>query len=162
MAPKLNFTPVKHKCDCKDTNKHVGDAVYHHARLSLFKQVKEAEEWACKRADSLTFEAEAETDGWQDVEDGPGSEAHLQLSQDYEAPPGSDDDENEWPIIDTPTPTKPCHTQPNAYTENLYCDWRELIPHLVEPLATFQKNFALDVGWQPLLCKALACTMIHE
>ncbi|SJL11380.1 uncharacterized protein ARMOST_14783 [Armillaria ostoyae] len=161
MPPNLNFTPVKRKRDRKDTNKRVGDAAYDHARLSLPKRVKEAEERARKRADSLTFEAEAETDGWQD-EDGPGSEAHLQLSQGYEASLGSDDGEDERPIIDTPISTKPRRTQPNAYTENLYRDWRELIPHLVEPLAMFQKNSALDVGSQPLLCKAPACTRIHE
>ncbi|PBK59838.1 hypothetical protein ARMSODRAFT_1027128 [Armillaria solidipes] len=153
MPPNLYITPVKRKC--------VGDAAYNHARLSLLKRVKEAEEQACKRADSLTFEVEAETDGWQD-EDGPGSEAHLQLSQGYEASLGSDDGSDEQPIIDTPIPTKPRCTQPNTYIENLYRDWRELIPHLVEPLATFQKNSALDVGSQPLLCKASVCTRIHK
>ncbi|PBK82315.1 hypothetical protein ARMGADRAFT_1038762 [Armillaria gallica] len=126
------------------------------ARIPINASVMPFEEWAHRRADSLAFEAEEETDGWQDVEDGPGSEAHLQLSQDYEASPGSDDDEDEWPIINTPTPTKPRCTQPNAYTENLYCDWRGLILHLVGPLAMFQKNSVLDVGSYPLLCKALA------
>ncbi|KAK0187527.1 hypothetical protein F5146DRAFT_933977 [Armillaria mellea] len=161
MPPNLNFTPVKRKRDRKDTNKRVGDAAYDHARLSLLKRVKEAEERARKRTDSLAVEAEDETDGWQD-EDGPGSEAHLPHSQGYEVSPGSDDGEDERPIIDTPTPTKPRRTEPNAYTANLYRDWKELLPHLVEPLATFQNNSVLDVGSPPLLCEASACTRIYE
>ncbi|KAK0433323.1 hypothetical protein EV421DRAFT_1997524 [Armillaria borealis] len=163
MSSALKLSPVKRKRDRKDTTKRVGDAAYDYARQALVKRVKEAEERARQRADNVPFSQEDNLDGWED-EDGSGSRTYPESGQEYDATPSLEGDEDDRPVIDLPTPTKGRRTQPNTYTQNLYRDWKALLPHLVKPLASFQQNSTSKTESPSLLssCNTSGCNGIHQ
>ncbi|KAK0457238.1 uncharacterized protein EV420DRAFT_1549515 [Desarmillaria tabescens] len=161
MSWTLKLSPVKRKRDRKDPTKRVGDAAYDYAILSLLKRVREAEERARQQVASGSVDADDdEGDGWES--DNEASSSRLDVEVELPQTHDLEDGEDEWPDIDAPTPTKPRRTQPSGYTQNLYRDWRALLPHLVRPLASFQKRSALDIGPPPLLCSAGTCANFHE
>ncbi|KAK0244954.1 hypothetical protein EDD85DRAFT_963291 [Armillaria nabsnona] len=163
MSSALKLSPVKRKRDRKDTTKRVGDAAYDYARQALLKRVREAEERAQQRAGNAPFSPEDTLDGWED-EDGSGSHISPESGQEPDAPPGLEGDEDDRPIIDLPTPMKPRRTQPNTYSQNLYRDWKALLPHLIKPLASFQRKSTSKTESPSLLssCNMSDCNGIHQ
>ncbi|PBK71398.1 hypothetical protein ARMSODRAFT_883693 [Armillaria solidipes] len=79
-----------------------------------------------------------------------------------DAPLYPDDADDERPVGDQSIPAKPRCTAPNAYTLNLYRDWRALVPNLVEPLALYQKNSVTNAEPSPSFCNRSTCNGIHE
>ncbi|KAK0227895.1 hypothetical protein IW262DRAFT_1347717 [Armillaria fumosa] len=133
------FSPVKRKRDRKDPARRVGDAAYEYSRRALLKRVREVEERARQEAERASV-VEDDINGWEDegashLEDGLNdSQVGAQPST---APDDSDD---ETPNVDDHMPTRTRCTQPSTATQKLYHDWKALLPHLVRPLALFQKG----------------------
>ncbi|KAK0472962.1 hypothetical protein IW261DRAFT_1423943 [Armillaria novae-zelandiae] len=133
------FSPIKRKHDRKDPARLIGDPAYEYARQALLKRIRETEEHAQKHTEMADI-AEDEKDGWEDEES-----LHLEDVPNVQpvraaSPTILDNSDNEHPNINDCPPTRKHCTQPSTGTQDLYCDWMTLLPHLVKPLASFQRG----------------------